>query len=299
MPLDSRRQWTLARPVSFAGISLHAGQLVRLTLLPAPPGAGRCFVRTDLPGRPVVPALVDRVVETTLSTTLGEGGVRVATVEHLMAALWALGISNVTIELDGPELPILDGSAQPYVEAILRSGRVAQGAPRRVIALADRLEVEVGDRSVLYQGGELAGVEVTCVVDYSHPHAGAQLFEGRVDERVFVRELAAGRTFCLHHEVEAMWAAGLALGGSLENALVIGEDGPLNPKRYPDEPVRHKVLDLLGDLALCGFDWQGSVVAAKAGHPLHVELARKLREAALAAGHLPEETRRHAIYAVR
>lgn len=291
MQLDSHRQWTLARPISFAGVSLHAGQPVRLTLRPAPPEHGRVFERVDLPGRPRLPALADRVVETTLSTTLGEGGVRLATVEHLMAALWATGLTNVLIEVDGPELPILDGSAREYVAAIRRAGRLEQDAPRRIITLDARLEVEHGDRSVLYQRGERPGVELTCVVDYRHPHAGAQLFEGMVDEEVFERELAHARTFCLFRDVEAMWANGLALGGTLENALVIGDDGPLTPRRYPDEPVRHKVLDLLGDLALCGFDWQGSVVAAKAGHRLHVELARKLREAALKAGLLPQETR--------
>lgn len=275
--LDRRRQWTLACPVTFEGIGLHSGAKVRMTVRPAAEHAGIRFVRTDRPGSPVIPALAEYVVETTLSTTLGVGGVRVGTIEHLMAALWGLGITNAEVHVDAAELPVMDGSSLPYVEGFLAAGRVEQRANRVVIALEDKIEVQKGDRSVLYQPGTGHGPEVTCVVDYRHPHAGPQLFEGTLDEPAFVHEIAAARTFCLYSEVEAMRKAGLVKGGTLENAVVIADEGPLTPLRFANECVRHKVLDLVGDLALCGFDWVGSVVAAKAGHPLHVALALELR----------------------
>jgi UDP-3-O-[3-hydroxymyristoyl] N-acetylglucosamine deacetylase len=270
------------------GIGLHSGARVRLEVEPAGVDHGIAFLRTDRPESRPIPARVEWVVDTTLSTTIGRDGLKVGTIEHLLAALWGMGVTNALVRVDGPELPILDGSALPYVEAIREAGRVSQGVERRGAELDRSVEVEHGDRSLLFQPGSAR--EVTCVVDYGHPHAGPQLFEGRIDEATFVSEIAPARTFCLYSDVEAMRRAGLVKGGSLENAVVIGDDGPMTPLRFPDECVRHKVLDLVGDLALCGFDWQGSVVAAKAGHPLHVELARRLT--ALAR---PTERTPHAI----
>lgn len=279
MTLDPQAQWTLARSTELEGVGLHSGAPVRLVLTPAPAHAGIRFVRTDLPGMPSIPALAEYVVDTTLSTTLGfadDRAVRVQTVEHLMASLFGLGITNANILIDGPELPALDGSALPFVRAILEAGRLSQDAPRSVIAPSDRIEIDAGDRSVLYQPIS-EQLELTYVVDYGHPLAGPQLFEGCVDEARFIQDIAPARTFCLLSEVERMREAGLAKGGTTENAVVIAEDRYLTPLRYPDEFVRHKVLDLLGDLALCGFSLKGQVVAAKAGHALHVGLAGELR----------------------
>lgn len=281
MRLDRTKQWTLTRSIAFEGVGLHSGAMVRMTLRPAPEGFGVRFVRSDLPGSSAVPALAEYVVDTRLSTTLGAGPVRISTVEHLMAAVWMLGISNLEVLVDGPELPILDGSALPYTEGILDVGRKEQAARRHQALIDHRLEVDQGDRSVLFQPSPHDLPDVTYIVDYGHPHVGPQLFEGPLDEDRFVAEIAPARTFCLLSEVEAMRKLGLARGGSLENAVVIGDEGPLNALRFPDECVRHKVLDLLGDLALTGLDWVGAVVAAKGGHSLHVALARDLRSIAL------------------
>ncbi len=284
MQLDRSYQWTLAHPITVEGVALHTGEHVRVEIVPAPPDHGIVFHRIDLPGEPSVPALVDHVVDTTLSTTLAQGKARVQTVEHLMAALWATGVCNADILIDGPELPILDGSSRYFINAVRSAGRLEQGRKRAVVHFDTPLEVSRHDRSVLLMPHPEQRVEVTCVVDYQHPHAGAMLFEGPVDEEVFCQDLADARTFCFQSDVEAMRRAGLARGGSLDNAVIIGDAGPLRPMRFRDEPVRHKVLDLVGDLALVGFDWSGTVVAAKAGHPLHVELAAAMRSWALSHG---------------
>ncbi|MEB3188431.1 MAG: UDP-3-O-acyl-N-acetylglucosamine deacetylase [bacterium] len=291
MRLDRSTQWTLAHAITVEGVALHTGEHVRLEIAPAPPDHGIVFHRTDLVGEPSVAALVEHVVDTTLSTTIAAGPARVQTIEHLMAALWATGVCNADIFVDGPELPILDGSSRYFINAVRSAGRLEQGRKRTVVHFDTPLEVSRHDRSVLLMPNPDQRVEVTCVVDYQHPHAGAMLFEGPIDEDVFCHELADARTFCFQSDVEAMRRAGLARGGSLDNAVIIGDAGPLRPLRFRDEPVRHKVLDLVGDLALVGFDWTGTVVAAKAGHPLHVELASAMRAWALSRG-LVHATRR-------
>lgn len=279
MSLDPAAQWTLARSFTLEGIGLHSGKTVKLTLQAAPIDTGIRFVRSDLPGQPEIPALAEFVVETTLSTTLGIGAAKVQTVEHLMAALWSLGIANAYVMVDGAEMPALDGSARLYVDSIRQAGRVMQDAPRPMLELDAKIELDWGEKSIFVQPS--ARPEVTYVVDYGHPLAGPQLFEGSLAEDVFETEIASARTFCLLSEVEAMRKMGLAQGGSTENAVVIADFRYLSPLRFPDEFVRHKVLDLVGDLALTGSWWVGHVVAAKAGHALHVALARKIRERAL------------------
>jgi UDP-3-O-acyl N-acetylglucosamine deacetylase len=279
MSLDPSSQWTLARSIELEGIGLHSGKAVNLTLHPAPADTGIRFVRSDLPGAPEIPALAEFVVETTLSTTLGFGDAKVQTVEHLMAALYSLGIANAYVVVDGAEMPALDGSARIYVDSIHQAGRLAQDAPRPMLEFDSKIELDWGEKSIFIQPAPRP--EVTYIVDYGHPLAGPQLFEGPLSESVFESEIAAARTFCLLSEVEAMRKMGLAKGGTTENAVVIADYRYLSPLRFPNEFVRHKVLDLLGDLALTGSWWVGQVVAAKAGHALHVALARKLRERAL------------------
>lgn len=278
--LDPAKQWTLKEPVSFAGVGLHSGDQVGVCILPAPEGHGLVFSRVDLPGRPRIPALAEYVSNTTLSTTLERGRGSVRTVEHLLGALYGLGITNALMAVDGPEIPALDGSAEPFVRALSQTGRVCQDADRIVISIDDRLEIDSGDRSVIYQPSSEA--HVTYVVDYGHKLAGTQCWEGAISPAVVKRDLAPARTFCLLSEAERMRSMGLAKGGTFENAVVVLDDGYSSPLRYSDEFVRHKVLDLLGDLALVGAAWTGQVVAVKAGHPLHVELAGQLRRQALA-----------------
>ena len=278
--LDPTKQWTLKEPISFAGVGLHGGDPVGVCVMPAPPGHGLVFSRVDLPGRPRVPALAEYVSDTTLSTTLMRGKASVRTVEHLLGALHGLGISNALMAVDGAEIPALDGSAEAFVRALMQTGRVSQDIERTIVSIDDRLEIDSGDRSVIYQPAEEA--YVTYVVDYGHRLAGTQCWEGSITPPVVKRDLAPARTFCLLSDAERMRAAGLARGGTFENSVVVLDNGYSSPLRYPDEFVRHKVLDLLGDLALVGATWHGQVVAVKAGHSLHVELAGRLRSQAIA-----------------
>ncbi|MBM3268790.1 MAG: UDP-3-O-[3-hydroxymyristoyl] N-acetylglucosamine deacetylase [Candidatus Sericytochromatia bacterium] len=274
--LDATKQWTLRQPFTLTGVGLHTGEPVNVRVLPAPPHHGLAFSRVDLPGKPRIPALAEFVSDLTLSTSLARGRATVRTVEHLLAALAGLGVSNALIAVDGPEVPAMDGSAQAFARAVVEAGRVALPAVRRVINLAERYEIDMGDRSVICQPGDEAAISY--VVDYGHPLAGIQCWEGLVNPAVFKHELAPARTFCLRADAERMRAAGLARGGNFDNAVVVMEDGYSSPLRFQDEFVRHKVLDLIGDLALCGADWRGQIVAVKAGHPLHVQLASRLRQ---------------------
>ncbi len=278
--LDPAKQWTLRQPFTLTGVGLHSGEPVNVRVLPAPPHHGLAFSRVDLPGKPRIPALAEFVSDVTLSTSLARGRAAVRTVEHLLAALSGMGVSNALIAVDGPEIPAMDGSAQAFARAIADAGRVALPAERRILEILDRCEIDLGDRSVVCQPGDMAAV--TYVVDYGHRLAGIQCWEGVINPIVFKRDLAPARTFCLRADAERMRAAGLARGGNFDNAVVVMEDGYSSPLRFDDEFVRHKVLDLLGDLALAGAEWRGQVVAVKAGHPLHVELATRLRQEVLA-----------------
>lgn len=272
--LPWERPWTVAEPVCFEGVGMHTGELSALRLLPAPAGTGYRFRRMDLPGRPEVLAVAEHVVDTRMSTNLAVGDVRIQTVEHLLAALWGLGVSDVNIELEGPEVPIMDGSAAPFVAAIETAGVEAIAGVRPVLAL-QAAGIGEGDRLVSTLPGHEPRISVA--VDYHHPHAGAGLYQAVLTPALFAREIAPARTFGFMHEVAQMRAAGLAKGGSADNAIVIDADGPSSPLRFPDELVRHKALDLVGDMALVGARWLGQVVAVKAGHGLHTRLAAQLR----------------------
>ncbi|HEY9721242.1 MAG TPA: UDP-3-O-acyl-N-acetylglucosamine deacetylase [Oscillatoriaceae cyanobacterium] len=278
-PLDAQtpwsQAWTVADPLTFAGVGLHAGTPATARVIPAPAGHGLVFHRVDLPGSPGIPATWAHVVDTRLSTTLAKGEARISTVEHLLAALWGMGVSDARLEVDGPEVPILDGSARPYAEAIAETGVRVLDAPRRVQALPN-LGLTEGDKAVSAVPDDAC--KLTCVIDFGQPHAGPQIFHCTLTPRVFYDEIAAARTFCFRRDVEAMREAGLARGGSLDNAIVLDADGPSSPLRFSDELARHKALDLLGDLALLGSAWCGHVLAVKAGHPLHTRFARAIAE---------------------
>jgi UDP-3-O-[3-hydroxymyristoyl] N-acetylglucosamine deacetylase len=267
-------QRTLVRPVETAGVGLHSGSKVRLRILPNDPDGGVVFVRIDRDGARI-PASYRLLNGTAYSTSLSRGAERVKTVEHVLSALHGLGIDNARIELNGPEVPIMDGSAGPFVDLIRDAGVRSQGRKRRYLILTRPVRVKDGDRQILALPAN--DFQATYAIDFPHPAIGYQAVRLAITEESYVASIAPARTFCLLRDVEVMRRDGLALGGSLDNALVVGEDGPLNGSlRFPDEFVRHKVLDLVGDLALLGTPIRAHVIACKGGHRLHAALVRRI-----------------------
>ena len=273
-------QHTLAGPAGFAGVGVHSGRHVNVTLHPAPADTGVVFVRVDLPAPGNrIPVRPESVVGTQLNTEVGAGGgVTVSTVEHLLAAFAALSVDNVVVEVDGPELPIMDGSAQPFIDLIDRAGRKAQNAPRRYIEIMAPIEVIAGDKRAALTPCSTArpGLEVDFEIAFRSAAIGRQRIQLRVDETTFRRELAAARTFGFVHEVEALRAQGLARAGGLENAVVVDGDRVLNPEglRFTNEFVRHKALDAVGDLYVLGAPVLGRFEGRYAGHALNNALIR-------------------------
>jgi UDP-3-O-[3-hydroxymyristoyl] N-acetylglucosamine deacetylase len=267
---------TLERDAHVRGVAVHAGVEVALTLRPAPPNTGIVFRRIDVTDRDnAVPALADRVADARLGASLMNGaGVGVATVEHLMAALIMAGVDDAFIDLDGPELPILDGSAEPYCRLVEQAGLTATGAPRRFLRMLRTIRVEQDDKWASL--APATQFEVDCTIDFSHPAIGVQRTRWTLDRDVFRRELAPARTFGFLREVEMLRAAGRARGASLDNVLVFDEDRLVTPGgfRWPDECARHKALDVVGDLALLGGPVLGRYEGYKPGHALNNALAR-------------------------
>ncbi len=249
-----------------------------MTVRPAAPDSGITFVRGDIADRPnAIPARGEMVCNTRLGTVIGnEAGVTVSTVEHLMAAFWALGVDNAVVELDGPEVPIMDGSAEPFIQMLDGAGRRRQEAPRRYIEILDTVEVVEGDKRAVLSPAD--GFEVAFEILFDSHAIDRQRVDLPVDEEVFRGELADCRTFGFLHEVEALRAAGLARGGSLENVVVIDGDTVLNPEglRRPDEFVRHKALDAIGDLYMLGAPMIGRYEGVYAGHALNNAVIRAL-----------------------
>lgn len=271
-------QQTLAQPVRQIGVGLHSGARVEVRLLPAAADTGRMFVRTDLPAAPTVAATIGAVSQTTLSTELQHGEAKVRTVEHLLATLQGFGVDNVRIEIDGPEVPLLDGSAKEWAEAIAQVGVVAQSAPRASQpALTRPLWVYQGDAFVAaLPASEL---RFTYGIEFELPAIGTQWHSWQPAREPFGSAIAPARTFALAHQIDQLRAAGLIRGGSLENALVCGPDGWINPPlRFSNEPARHKLLDLVGDLSLLGTLPTAHFLAYKASHFLHTQLTRLLAQ---------------------
>ena len=268
-----RVERTLRRTVSCTGIGLHSGKQVHLSLRPAPAGSGITFRRTDLDDFNVQ-ARVDAVCSVDHATTLICGQERLGTVEHCLAALAGIGVDNARIEVDAEEIPILDGSSAPFVYLIHEAGIRLQSRPRRYLRVRRPVEVRDGDRYVCFY--PQASLRLSYSIEFDHPVIGRQRGNYVIDPSSFQDEIASARTFGFLKEVEAMRRAGLAQGGSLENAVVLGEHDVLNPLRFQDEFVRHKILDLLGDLSLIGMPLLAHVDAHKAGHALHVEATREL-----------------------
>ncbi len=269
------RQRTLQRIVETQGVGLHSGKLVSLRLLPAVANTGIVFVRTDLENREV-PARVEWVAQQELAMALRRDGAQVLTVEHLLAALYATGVDNVRVEMNGPEVPVFDGSSRMFLHLIDEAGIKNQAAFQStlVVRRSVRVASPKGDRFVLIEPSD--GFEVDYSIDFNHTLVGRQRLALDITEETFRNDLSTARTFCFLKDVEAMRARGLALGGSLESAVVIGDNGFLSNPRMKDEFVRHKALDVVGDLALLGFRIRGRVVAECAGHALHAELVRAL-----------------------
>jgi UDP-3-O-[3-hydroxymyristoyl] N-acetylglucosamine deacetylase len=271
-------QNTLIRSVTFTGVGLHSGSPVTMTVHPAPEDHGICFRRTDVvTGDAQVPALWDAVVPSRLCTLVANAaGVSVSTIEHIMAALAGSAIHNALIDIDGPEVPILDGSAAPFVSGFLDAGIVAQGAPVRAIRVLKAIEVREGEAVARLEPSEM--LEIAFQIDFAEAAIGRQDKVLNMANGAFVRELSDSRTFCRNAEVVAMRERGLALGGTLENAVVFEGAKVLSPGglRYADEPVRHKMLDALGDLALAGGPILGRYTGIRAGHALTNRLLRAL-----------------------
>src|SRR2546428_10111893 len=270
----AQSQKTLAGPVEIEGVGLHSGRRVALRILPGEAGSGIVFIRRDLDGVEI-PASYRLLNGSNFSTTLSRGPAVVATVEHLLSALQGLSIDNARIEMDDAEVPILDGSALPFVDRILEVGTRSLGRPRRFLALTRPVRPRAGEKEILALPDN--GFQATYAIYFPHPVIGTQTVTTEVTEESYIESIAPARTFCLLSDVEAMRRSGLALGGSLDNALVVGEDGVLNGSlRFPDEFARHKVLDLIGDLALLGLPIRAHVIAFKGGHRLHAALVAKI-----------------------
>lgn len=272
------RQHTVAGDVELRGIGVHSGEAATLIVRPAPEASGLVFVRTDIENAPEIPARLDHVTRTELGVALGADGVEVLTVEHVLAALAAVGVDNARLELHGPEVPILDGSFAPYLEALRRVGRAAQSLPAEIIDVPETLSVGT-DPEASYVVLPRDGLLISATIEFDHTAIGRQHGAFRIDPDSFARDLAPARTFGFQADAEALQARGLARGASLDNTVVLGNDGVINPDlRFPDEFLRHKVGDIVGDLALLGGRLNGHVVASRPSHSGNVELARAIRD---------------------
>ena len=272
------RQRTLKNVIRATGVGLHTGEKVYLTLRPAAPDSGIIFRRVDLDEPVEIPAIPENVGDTTLSTTLIKDGVRISTVEHLLSAMAGLGIDNAYVDLNAAEVPIMDGSAGPFVFLIQSAGIEEQSAPKRFIRIKKPIRVEDGDKWVNFEPFD--GFKVAFTIDFDHPafKEGSQIAEVDFSTTSFVREVSRARTFGFMNQIEQLRANNLALGGSLDNAVVVDDYRVLNEDglRYVDEFVKHKILDSIGDLYLLGHSLIGSFCGHKSGHALNNQLLRAL-----------------------
>lgn len=273
------KQRTIIKEVSCTGIGLHSGKRIKLKIRPAPEDTGIRFVRTDIDGHPMLRARFDNVVDTTLATSIGSNGCKVATIEHLMAAFFGLGIDNAIVDLDGGEVPIMDGSAAPFVFLIKSGGIREQNSPKKFIVIKKAFKVVDGNRSVaIYPSNEL---KVSYTIDFKHPLMRNQKYELAFSGKDFVRDISRARTFGFLKDVEALKENGFARGGSLDNAVVIDEFRIINEDglRFKNEFVRHKILDFIGDLSIIGAPVIGHFVVEKSGHFLNQLMLKKLMKA--------------------
>jgi len=269
------QQTTVGKTVTYTGIGLHSGRNVTMTLNPAGVNTGIIFARTDLPGMPQVAAVAGNVTNAMRATTLESGHAKVFTIEHLLAAFYALGIDNCLVKINSVEPPVADGSSLPFVRLIEEAGEKQQEALRKVVAVTEAQTIRVDDKFITILPYD--GLRVTFTSINSHPMLGVQFGDYEMTRDVFVRDIAPARTIGFMHEVERLQAQGLALGGSLENVVVYDDEKVLTPLRFADELVRHKILDIIGDLALAG-NIKGHIIAVKSSHALNTALAKKIVE---------------------
>ncbi|HOV32431.1 MAG TPA: UDP-3-O-acyl-N-acetylglucosamine deacetylase [Candidatus Hydrogenedens sp.] len=272
-----KNQRTIDNEVSFSGVGLHSGSLTTVTFKPAPPDTGIIFIRNDLAGKPAIPADIDHVIDVSRGTTIGIGNAKVRTVEHGLAAMAGLGIDNLYIELDNEEIPNGDGSALPIMNCLLRAGITEQEEPKRALVV---------DKPVYYRQDDITlnvlpadELRVTMTIAYDHVAIGTQYASFPVNEDTFMSQIAPARTFCFLKEVKMLKEQGLIMGGSLESAVVIGDEEILNDGlRFPDEFVRHKILDLLGDTYLLGRPIIGHIIGVKSGHEKNVMFTKQIKK---------------------
>ncbi len=274
---DGGFQQTVKKSVQYTGIGLHTGDEVTIKCIPAQVNTGIVFKRVDLPGKPEIPAHPGRVISTRRCTGIGLGGKNdpaVYTVEHLLAATRAAGIDNMIIEIDNMETPAGDGSALPFYNFLTETGFHKQKEKRKVFVIEKSIFIRKGQMTIIALPYD--GFKISYTLDFEHKVIGTQFLEFDEDKDSFKEEIAAARTFGFKREVEALHRRGLALGGSLDNAVLIDDDKTVNTLRYADEFVRHKILDVIGDMALNGFI-KTHIVTVRSGHSLHIDLARKIR----------------------
>ena len=267
-------QHTIAKEVSYSGIGLHSGKDVLMTLKPAAENTGVTFIRTDMPGKPEIRALAENVSSTVKATTLSENGAEVFTVEHLMAAISLSGVDNIRIEMSSPEPPVTDGSAKVFCELIDEAGLVEQTAERKVYAVDKAFSVYDGDRYIVilpYDGYRISFTSIN-----NHPMLGTQYFDVLLDKESFKKEIMPARTVAFTYELEMLRKMGLGLGGSLENVVVFDEEKILSEPRFDDELIRHKILDVIGDLFLLG-PIKAHVIAVKTGHAFNSQIAKQIQ----------------------
>jgi len=282
IPPQAINQHTIRRPARVEGVGLHTGRSVRVEFKPAPPNSGITFARTDLVGSSPVTASVDTILGANRRprrTSVGNGSVEIHTIEHLMASCYGVGVDNLLVELSGEEVPGLDGSAYPFMEVFKQAGLQEQSAPRRSLQIREPVWIEEDSAAVAVFPDE--NFRVSYTLSYPISSLSAQFFSALVTPQLFEMELAPSRTFCLAQEVEALRRIGLGKGATYENTVVVEANGRVinNHLRYPDEFVRHKVLDLIGDLYLLGRPIQGHVLAIRSGHALNLKLLQRLRQA--------------------
>ena len=267
-------QHTIAKEVSYSGIGLHSGKDVLITLKPAAVNTGVTFIRTDIPGKPEIRALAENVSSTVKATTLSENGAEVFTVEHLMAAISMSGVDNIRIEMSSPEPPVADGSAQIFSELLDEAGLVEQEAERKVYAVDKAFAVYDGDRYIAilpYDGYRISFTSIN-----NHPMLGTQYFDVLLDKESFKKEIMSARTVAFTYELEMQRKMGLGLGGSLENVVVFDEEKILSKPRFDNELIRHKILDVIGDLFLLG-PIKAHVIAVKTGHAFNSQIAKQIQ----------------------
>ncbi len=270
------KQQTLAKNAYFSGIGLHTGDKTNLIIKSASENTGIIFRRTDLDGTPEIIANAKNVTDVTRATTISDNGAHVVTVEHILATFHALNIDNAIVEMDKAEPPLADGSSEPFIKIVLEAGIVEQNADAEYWECKDTIIVEEGDSKLIITPADK--FKISCIVSYGETAMDTQYYSNTITPEIFQNEIMAARTFCSYREIEAMIAMDIVKGGSLDNAVILHEGAIISKEglRYKDEMVRHKVLDIIGDIFLVGKRIKGHIIAIKPGHPINVKLAQKI-----------------------